>query len=107
MESSIISSKYSFFDLTAKQCPVCSSHPRHIYQCTDCGEIRCGSNSCTGSFDAEYPQWATNRGKCRHCGIGTYQIADDINPEDIETVMERVPAARPREYVPPSQYGAF
>lgn len=55
------------------ECPVCESHPSLIFRCTDCGEVRCSSSSCTGSEDSGYARWAADGTQCRHCDGGRYR----------------------------------
>ena len=55
------------------RCPVCNNIPAYIYQCSDCGEVRCGNENCTGSFDESYRRWAAFGTGCRHCNTGHYR----------------------------------
>ena len=55
------------------QCPVCHNHPSLIFRCTDCGEVRCSSEHCTGSDNSGYARWAADETQCRHCHSGYYR----------------------------------
>ncbi|MBF0127878.1 MAG: hypothetical protein HQM02_11810 [Magnetococcales bacterium] len=59
--------------LNLLECPVCGSHPLHIFRCIKCGEVRCGSDQCTGSKGSHYKRWARTGTLCRHCGEAPYR----------------------------------
>ena len=55
------------------QCPLCKGHPALIFRCTDCGEVRCSNDGCTGSEKSGYARWAADGTQCRHCHNGYYR----------------------------------
>ncbi|MEO5366694.1 MAG: hypothetical protein H7831_10135 [Magnetococcus sp. WYHC-3] len=61
-------------------CPVCGGHPRRIFRCPHCGEVRCGQDTCVGS-EGRVPGWAGSGTQCRNCGEGRYQVIDIAGEE--------------------------
>ncbi|MEO5376646.1 MAG: hypothetical protein H7832_02500 [Magnetococcus sp. DMHC-6] len=72
----------------ALTCPVCGGHPVHIYRCTDCGEVRCGSQRCTGSGRRELAWWAGPGVQCRNCGTGRYRMMLFVSQEMNDFIMD-------------------
>ncbi|MBF0187768.1 MAG: hypothetical protein HQL50_07570 [Magnetococcales bacterium] len=59
-------------------CPACDRQPGRLYKCPACGEIRCGSPSCTGSSQT-LAWWAASGTLCRNCQKGRYFTISDAH----------------------------
>ncbi|MGN7614188.1 hypothetical protein ACQZV8_19140, partial [Magnetococcales bacterium HHB-1] len=64
--------------------------PGRLYQCTQCGEIRCGSHICIGTAKST-EWWASTGVQCRSCGEGRYVQASIF-------AMNRRPQVTPGHY---------
>lgn len=78
------------------ECPVCGSHPMHIFRCAGCGEVRCGSDRCTGSKGTDYQRWARSGTICRNCGSATYRQMVSDSEEMSQFLAEYRRPWRPR-----------
>ena len=55
------------------QCPICQHYPSLIFRCTDCGEVRCSNQHCTGSEESGHARLAADATRCRNCHSGFYR----------------------------------
>ncbi|MBF0341322.1 MAG: hypothetical protein HQL95_10235 [Magnetococcales bacterium] len=96
-----------YFLRTLMECPVCGNHPMHIYRCSSCGEVRCGSDQCIGSKGGQYKRWARSGTLCRHCGDAAYRLLVSDSEEMHHFLIEhrRTLKLRPPVY-PPLRYEA-
>ncbi|MEO5331688.1 MAG: hypothetical protein H7839_06660 [Magnetococcus sp. YQC-5] len=103
----ILAKKGEFpFKLNLLECPVCGSHPLHIYRCVKCAEVRCGSDQCTGSKGTQYKRWARSGTICRHCGDGTYRLMVTDSEEMLAFVAEYRRRPAPAYVSQPKRYEA-
>nr|CRH04832.1 Conserved protein of unknown function [Candidatus Magnetococcus massalia] len=75
------------------RCPVCNGRPARIYKCSNCEEIRCGQNNCTGSKSG-VTGWAGAGSQCRNCNNGRYNAIDFYDPEMIELLRQHKQEAK-------------